>query len=114
MLHFEKKIILTTRCKHIFQTCTPNCLKKYIICIYVVSGTPFVRLWLNVRFFNELLWFKQWRNQEVITKMQRNKLLDTRQCFYLRGYCIPDQFCDCLCIFLKNYNTMVTSKICFL
>ena len=32
----------------------------------------------------------------------------------LRGYCTSDQFCDCLCIFLKNYNTLVTSKICFL
>ena len=32
----------------------------------------------------------------------------------LRGYCIPDQFFDCLCLFLKNYNTLVTSKICFL
>ena len=33
----------------------------------------------------------------------------------LRGNCTPDQFCDdCLCIFLINYNTLVTSKICFL
>ena len=32
----------------------------------------------------------------------------------LRGYCTPDQFFDCLCIFLKNYKTLVTSKICFL
>ena len=30
------------------------------------------------------------------------------------GYCTPDQFCDYLCIFLKNYNTLVRSKICFL
>ena len=29
----------------------------------------------------------------------------------LRGYCTPDQFFDYLCIFLKNYNTLVTSKI---
>ena len=33
---------------------------------------------------------------------------------YLRGYCTPGQFLDCFCIFLKNYNTLVTSKICFL
>ena len=33
---------------------------------------------------------------------------------YLRGYCTPDQFFDCLCIFLKNYNTLVASKVCFL
>ena len=26
----------------------------------------------------------------------------------------PGQFLDCFCIFLKNYNTLVTSKICFL
>ena len=32
----------------------------------------------------------------------------------LRGYCTPDQFFDCLCIFLKNYNTLVASKIYFL
>ena len=32
----------------------------------------------------------------------------------LRGYRTPDQFSDCLCILLKNYNTLVTSKICFL
>ena len=34
--------------------------------------------------------------------------------FPLRGYCTPGQFLDCFCIFLKNYNTLVTSKICFL
>ena len=34
--------------------------------------------------------------------------------FCLRGYCTLDQFCDCLCIFLNNYNTLVTSKMCFL
>ena len=34
--------------------------------------------------------------------------------YYLRGYCTPGQFLDCFCIFLKNYNTLVTSKICFL
>ena len=33
---------------------------------------------------------------------------------YLRGYCTPGQLWDCFCIFLKNYNTLVTSKICFL
>ena len=32
----------------------------------------------------------------------------------LRGYCTPGQFLDCFCIFVKNYNTLVTSKICFL
>ena len=32
----------------------------------------------------------------------------------LRGYCTPDHFFDCLCIFPKNYDTLVTSKICFL
>ena len=32
----------------------------------------------------------------------------------LRGYCTPGQFLDCFCIFLKNYNTLVTSKMCFL
>ena len=36
-------------------------------------------------------------------------------CFlFLRGYCTPGLFLDCFCIFLKNYNTLVTSKICFL
>ena len=32
----------------------------------------------------------------------------------LRGYCTPGQFLDCFFIFLKNYNTSVTNKICFL
>ena len=32
----------------------------------------------------------------------------------LKGVLHPDQFFDCLCIFLKSYNTLVTSKICFL
>ena len=32
----------------------------------------------------------------------------------LRGYCTPGQFLDCLCTFLKNYNTFITSEICFL
>ena len=32
----------------------------------------------------------------------------------LRGYCTPRLFFNCLCIFLKTYNTLVTSKICFL
>ena len=35
-------------------------------------------------------------------------------CADLRGYCTPGQFLDCFCIFLKNHNTLVTSKICFL
>ena len=35
-------------------------------------------------------------------------------CECLRGYCTPGQFLDCLCIFLKNCNTLVASKICFL
>ena len=30
----------------------------------------------------------------------------------LRGYCTPGQFLDFFCIFLKNYNTLVTTKIC--
>ena len=35
--------------------------------------------------------------------------------FYpLRGYCTPGQFLDCFCNFLKTYNILVTSKICFL
>ena len=40
-------------------------------------------------------------------------LLNDVFCF-LRGYCTPDHFFDCLCIFLKNCNTLVTSKIYFL
>ena len=31
-------------------------------------------------------------------------------CTALKGaYCTPDQFCNCLCIFLKTYKTLVTS-----
>ena len=36
------------------------------------------------------------------------------QTMSLGGYCTPDQFLYSLCIFLKNYNTLVASKICFL
>ena len=32
----------------------------------------------------------------------------------LRGYCTPDQFFDCLCIFLKNYKTLFNKKDIFL
>ena len=45
---------------------------------------------------------------------QREALTDWPIQLPLRGYCTPDHFIDCLCIFLKNYNTFVTSKICFL
>ena len=45
-----------------------------------------------------------YKNRQV-----RNMVINT-----LRGYCTPGQFLDCFCIFLKNYNTLVTSKICFL
>ena len=31
----------------------------------------------------------------------------------LSGNYTPDQFLDYLCIFLKNYNTLETSKKCF-
>ena len=41
-------------------------------------------------------------------------VLCTGNLFHLRGYCTPGQFLDCFCIFLENYNTLVTSKICFL
>ena len=42
-------------------------------------------------------------------------VIEYHWCIYLllRGYCTPGQFLDCFCIFLKNYNTLVTSKICF-
>ena len=33
---------------------------------------------------------------------------------YIKGVLHPGQFLDCFYNFLKNYNTMVTSKICFL
>ena len=31
----------------------------------------------------------------------------------VRGYCTPDHFCDCLCIILLHYNTLVISKLYF-
>ena len=42
--------------------------------------------------------------EKYITVMNRGDLR-------LRGYCTPDHFCDCLGIFLKKYNTLVTSKV---
>ena len=35
-------------------------------------------------------------------------------CYDLKGVLHPRSVLDCFCIFLKNYNTLVTSKICFL
>ena len=56
---------------------------------------------------------------EIHTKMMKNKdyclsTIVTPTVNHLRGYCTLDQFCDCLCTFLKNHSTLVTSKICFL
>ena len=34
----------------------------------------------------------------------------TKTNFILRGYCTPDQFFACLCIFLKNYNKFFSRR----
>ena len=47
------------------------------------------------------------------TYMPMTMTLDSLTRSTLRGYCTPGQFLDCFSIFLKNYNTLVTSKICF-
>ena len=64
--------------------------------------------------FNDLVSFVIifFRGKSVIIFCHRKKYLFLFN--ILRGYCTPGQFLDCFCIFLKNYNTLVTSKICFL
>ena len=64
---------------------------------------------------------EMWRSaignsQKRVAKTQSTKGMWKKVCIriLLRGYCTPGQFLDCFCIFLKNYNTLVTSKICFL
>ena len=47
-------------------------------------------------------------------KSDKYRVLTLLGSLQLRGYCTPGQFLDCFCIFLKNYNTLVTNKICFL
>ena len=49
-----------------------------------------------------------WKYKDFKKKSQRNFF------FYLRGYCTPDQFCNWNAFFSKNYNTLITSKMCFL
>ena len=54
---------------------------------------------------------------KYFTTCEMHHILEATKCqkkMLLRGYCTPGQFLDCFCIFLKNYNTLVTSKICFL
>ena len=43
-----------------------------------------------------------------------NQQMSTPHKPFFKTYCTPDQFRDCLFIFLKNYNTLVTFKICSL
>ena len=65
---------------------------------------------------NESWWYVS-RNHESISYHMNVKLCTCHwieSTLNLRGYCTPGQFLDCFCIFFKNYNTLVTSKICFL
>ena len=48
------------------------------------------------------------------TLMEYDNWLRLTEDWKVKGYCTPDQFCDCSCSFLKICNTLVTSKIYFL
>ena len=53
-------------------------------------------------------------NLKIITLAKELESIKCQSLCWLRRYCTPDKFWDWLCIFLKNYNTLVTSKICLL
>ena len=105
-IYAQGKIMKTNR-KHLIS------LEPFSQCKYFVQRTG----WCNtnkdcnpfsVSCFRYLtVWF--------VKSVESNSLTyASKDCAGLRGYCTPGQFLDCFCIFLKNYNTLVTSKICFL
>ena len=70
--------------------------------------------WWNL---NKIIWYEI-DTKALIEKLsslivQKNYGCRTRV-IRLRGYCTPGQFWDRLCIFVKNYKKLVTSKVCFL
>ena len=73
------------------------------ICSIVVKSMSQINYW-------DLLYLE---TIQIIGNVNDIPIDFTRKIFNLRGYCTPDLFCDCLGIFLKNYNTLVTSKIYF-
>ena len=84
-----------------------------------IIGTAYIVLRLR-----GLYWFKcapRVQEKAGLEKYQQivlnNKTLETALrpfLFDFKGVLHPGQFLDCFCIFLKNYNTLVTRKICFL
>ena len=54
----------------------------------------------------------------VLIRDAKSKMLGSSRppfgSFPLKRVLHPNQFCDCSCIFLNNYITLATSKICFL
>ena len=46
--------------------------------------------------------FKVRENLEREIRSSRNIPNSSHGMFILRGYCTPDQICNCLCIFIKN------------
>ena len=97
--------------------------KKKILLKFCANGfLIFSFIWNRILMYHIVKVMKKWGFEKSISKF----LLKSNSyvfiilnpilmfSFILRGYCTPDQFFDCLRIFLKNLNTLVTSKICFL
>ena len=83
------------------------------ICIFVLSYYIKVQLEVDlnvVKDFDVVDDIKILGGWKIYCFNQRSQKINSE----VRGVLHPDQFFDCLCIFLKNYNTLVTSKICFL
>ena len=90
--------------------CTPKCFLVWInICDTDCCSIKGIFKWFSQHLL--IVWIRRYKPKKAYFQ---NFSWFQFYVFKLRGYCTPDQFCDCLCIYLKNYNTFMTSKICFL
>ena len=99
--------------KHTEQTFGEHRSSKMAVDLIDVFPPPQSYLWCS----NCFEWYSnQWPTPSFVFNYQPYHICINYakwgQCF--KGYCTPGQFLDFFCIFLKNYNTLVTSKMCFL
>ena len=83
---------------------TPYKVRRHsaLWCLHAVPAT--LKLSSSSSFFLATSWIGTCWCSITVEKSQQE--------ICLRGYCTPGHFFNCLCIFLKNYNTLVTRKIC--
>ena len=91
---------------HVLGDLTNN--RRVYTAVYLSKGNTFQKLTGKNGHVDTLVGYNFQKEKSLPASFKPQEIL------WLRGYCTPDQFFDCLCIFLKNYNTLVTSKICFL